>query len=39
MANVSKWSQVAVAIQSALATAQTITAISKANPGVATYSD
>lgn len=38
MANVSKWNSVAVAIQSALATAQTVTAISKANPGVATYS-
>lgn len=38
MANVTKWSGVAVAIQSALATAQTITAITKASPGVATYS-
>jgi hypothetical protein len=37
MANVSKWSNVAVAIQSALGTAQAISAITKANPGVATY--
>lgn len=38
MANVSLWSNVAVAIQSALGTAQTITDITKASPGVATYS-
>lgn len=36
MANVTKWSNVAVAVQSALATAKTITGITKANPGVAT---
>lgn len=36
MATVRKWSNVAVAMQSALASAITITAISKANPGVAT---
>lgn len=31
------WSNVAIAVQSALATALTITAITKANPGVVTY--
>jgi hypothetical protein len=31
-----KWSNIAIAIQSALAAAKTITAITKANPGVAT---
>lgn len=36
MATVRKWSNVAVAMQSALASAITITAISKANPGVVT---
>jgi hypothetical protein len=36
MATVTKWSGVAVAMQSALASADTITAITKANPGVAT---
>lgn len=36
MATVRKWSNVAVAMQSALAANITITAISKANPGVAT---
>jgi len=36
MATVRKWSNVAVAMQSALAAAKTITAITKANPGVAT---
>ena len=36
MANVSLWSKVAVAIQSALASALTLTAITKANPGVVT---
>lgn len=35
--NVSKWSGVAVALQSALSSAQTISSISKANPGVVTY--
>ena len=30
------WSKVAVAVQTALASAKTITAITKANPGVAT---
>lgn len=35
MTDVVKWSNVQVAIQSALATADTITAVSKANPGVA----
>lgn len=35
---VSLWSNVGVAVQSALATAQAITDITKANPGVATYS-
>lgn len=37
MATARKWSNVAVALQSAAATALTITAISKANPGVVTY--
>lgn len=37
MANVSLWSKVAIAVQSALAAALTITAISKASPGVVTY--
>lgn len=36
MPNITKWSNVAVAIQSALAAADTITAITKANPGVVT---
>lgn len=36
MATVTKWSNVAVAMQSALAAADTITAITKASPGVAT---
>lgn len=36
MATVRKWSNVAVAMQSALAAADTITAITKANPGVVT---
>jgi len=36
MATARKWSNVAIAMQSALATAKTITAITKANPGVAT---
>lgn len=36
MPNVTKWSNVAVAIQSALAAADTISAITKANPGVVT---
>jgi hypothetical protein len=34
MADIIKWSKVSVAVQSALAAAKTITAISKANPGV-----
>lgn len=34
MANITKWSNVAVAVQSALAAAKTITAITKANPAV-----
>lgn len=38
MANAKKWSNVQVAVQSALASAVTISAISKANPGVVTYS-
>lgn len=38
MAKVTKWSNVAVAMQSALAAAQTITAISKASEGVVTTS-
>lgn len=37
MANVSLWSKVAVAVQSALSAAQTISSITKANPGVVTY--
>lgn len=37
MATATLWKSVAVAIESALATALTITAISKANPGVVTY--
>lgn len=37
MANVSIWSNVGVAVQSALSAAQTISAITKANPGVVTY--
>ncbi len=36
--SVQVWSNVAVAVQSALGTAQTITAISKASPAVLTYS-
>lgn len=36
MANVTKWSNVAIAMQSAIATAVNITAISKASPGVVT---
>ena len=36
MANITKWSNVAVAVQSALAAADTVTGITKANPGVAT---
>lgn len=36
MATVTKWSNVAVAMQSALASAVTITGITKANPGVVT---
>ena len=36
MANVSLWSSVAVAIQSALGSDKVITAVTKANPGVAT---
>lgn len=36
MANAKKWSNVAVAMESALATAVTITGITKANPGVVT---
>lgn len=38
MANVSLWSGVAVAVQSALAAGQAVTGVTKANPGVATYS-
>lgn len=34
---ITKWSSVAIAVQSALAPALTITAITKASPGVATY--
>jgi len=34
--NISLWTKVAIAVQSALATADTITAITKANPGVVT---
>lgn len=37
MANVSLWSNVNVAVQSALSAAQTISGISKASPGVVTY--
>lgn len=37
MPNVSLWTKVAIAVQSALAAALTISAISKANPGVVTY--
>lgn len=37
MASPRKWSNVAVAMQSALATALTVTAITKANPGVVSY--
>ena len=37
MTTVSKWSNVGVALQSSLATAITITGITKANPGVVTY--
>lgn len=36
-ATVSLWTAVAIAVQSALATALTITGITKANPGVVTY--
>ena len=35
MTTATKWSNIAIAIQSALAAAKTITAITKANPGVA----
>lgn len=37
MATTTKWTQVAVAMQSALASALTVTGITKANPGVVTY--
>lgn len=37
MSTARKWSNVAIAMQSALASALTITAITKANPGVVTY--
>ena len=37
MAKAKLWSGVQVAVQSALATAQTITGVSKANPGVVTF--
>lgn len=37
MANISKWSSVGVAIQSALSSAQTVSSITKASPGVVTY--
>lgn len=37
MANVSLWSNVGIAVQSALSSAQVVSAITKANPGVATY--
>lgn len=37
MAQVTKWSGVAVAVQSALAAALTVTGITKANPGVVSY--
>ncbi|MBU0752365.1 MAG: phage tail protein [Gammaproteobacteria bacterium] len=36
MATATKWSNIGIAVQSALAAADTITAITKANPGVAT---
>jgi hypothetical protein len=36
MTTVSKWSKVSIAVQSAIASAKTITAITKANPGVCT---
>jgi len=36
MASATKWSNIGIAVQSALAAADTITAITKANPGVAT---
>lgn len=36
MATTTKWSNIAIAVQSALAAADTITGITKANPGVAT---
>lgn len=36
MATATKWSNIAVAVQSAIAAAKTITGISKANPGVVT---
>lgn len=36
MANATKWSNIAIAIQSAIAAAKTITGITKASPGVAT---
>lgn len=36
MATATKWSNIAIAVQSALAAADTITGITKANPGVAT---
>lgn len=39
MPSVTKWSNVAVAMQSALATAVVITGITKANPGVVSYTD
>jgi hypothetical protein len=35
MATATKWSNIAIAVQSALAAADTVTAITKANPGVA----
>ena len=37
MANVSLWSNVQVAVQSAIGAAQVVSGITKANPGVATY--
>lgn len=39
MSTARKWSNVAVAMQSALATAVVITGITKANPGVVSYTD
>lgn len=39
MATARKWSNVALAMQSALATAVVITGITKANPGVVSYTD